>query len=79
MILICPCLRNTFTSKKKNYHRSIVAEIMERMAQYAHIGARTSDMEARIWYPAKRRTAEYLIVGNSYFPAIWYYLVHLRD
>ena len=79
MLLICPCLRNTFTSKNKNYHRSIVAEIMERMAQYAHIGARTSDMEARIWYPGKRRKAEYLIIENSYFPAIWYYLGHLRD
>ena len=62
-----------------NEKKYSVAEIMERMAQYAHIGARTSDMEARIWYPAKRRTAEYLIVENSYFPAIWYYLVHLRD
>ena len=56
-----------------------IKQILERMERYTGINADARDMQARIWYPGKRRKAEYLIIENSYFPAIWYYLGHLRD
>lgn len=56
-----------------------IKQILERMERYTGINADTRDMQARIWYPGKQRKAEYLIIENSYFPALWYYLVHLRD
>lgn len=59
--------------------RCSIKQILERMERYTGINADARDMQARIWYPGKRRKAEYLIIENSYFPALWYYLVHLRD
>lgn len=62
--------------EEKNYS---VDQVMERMEQYTRINGDEKDTQARIWYPGKRRNAEYLIVENSFVPAIWYYLNHLRD
>lgn len=56
-----------------------VDQVMSRMKLYARINGNGSDTQARIWYPGKRRNAEYLIIEDSFVPAIWYYLNHLRD
>lgn len=62
--------------EEKNYS---VDQVMARMEQYAKVNSNENDTKACIWYPGKRRDAEYLIVEDSYVPAIWYYLNHLRD
>ncbi len=62
--------------EEKNYS---VDQVMERMEQYTRINGDEKDTQARVWYPGKRRNAEYLIVEDSFVPAIWYYLNHLRD
>lgn len=62
--------------EKRNYS---VDQVMERMEQYTRINGDEKDTRAQVWYPGKRRNAEYLIVEDSFVPAIWYYLNHLRD
>ena len=44
-----------------------IKQILEHMEKYTGINADARDMQARIWYPGKRRKAEYLIVENSFF------------
>lgn len=60
----------------KNYS---VDQVMERLETYTKIDGVEKDVQARIWYPGRRRNIECLIVEDSYAPVIWYYLNHLWD
>lgn len=62
--------------EEKNYS---VEQVMERVEQYTKINGDEIDTQARVWYPGRRRHAEYLIIEKSFVPAILYYLNHLRD
>lgn len=61
---------------EKNYS---IDQVMECMEEYVRINGDEKDTLARIWYPGRRRNTEYLIIEDSFVPAIWYYLRHLRD
>ena len=57
--------------KEKDYS---IDQAIERVGEYARVNGRERDTQARIWYPGKRRRVEYLIIEDSFVPAIWYYL-----
>ena len=61
---------------EKNYSAN---QVMKRMEFYTRINRIERNIRAQTWYSREQRKGTYLIIENSYFPAILYYLGHLRD
>ena len=74
------CLTKSFKQiireEKQDYSTNQMIGLLE---EYVRICSDSSDTEARIWYPGGQRNAEYLVITDSFIPAIYYYLLHIKE
>ena len=74
------CLTKSFQRElwaDKRYY--LMEDLIERMQGLVWAKGSNKDTEARIWYASRKRVQEYLVVTDSFYPALLYYLNRLQE
>ena len=74
------CLTKSFKQElwaDKRYY--LMEELIERMHDIIRAKSASADTDARIWYSSRKRVQEFVVVTNSFYPAVFYYLTRLKE
>lgn len=61
----------------KKYY--LIEKILRKLREIIQFRRFKKDSEARIWYPRRKQNLEYIVVEDSFYPALLYYLTRLKD
>lgn len=74
------CLTKSFKQElwaDKRYY--LMEDLIERMQGLVWAKGSDKDTEARIWYASRKRVQEFVVVTDSFYPAMLYYLNRLKE
>ena len=74
------CLTKSFKQElwaDKRYY--LMEDLIERVQGLVWAKGSDKDTEARIWYASRKRVQEYVVVTDSFYPAMLYYLNRLKE
>ena len=54
-------------------------DLIERVQGMVWAKGSDKDTEARIWYASRKRIQEFVVVTDSFYPAVFYYLTRLKE
>ena len=74
------CLTKSFKQElwsDKRYY--LMEDLIKRMHEIMRTKGSFADTEARIWYSSRKRVQEFVVVSDSFYPAVFYYLTRLKE